>query len=407
MFNLNREQIPLVSGLVLAAVSLGLYLGLLWVSWGPVLRSQSLLAARIERPVALDFPLHWTASYLALAGEPATVYDYARLRTLEKELTGGGPSSWPYPPTALLIVYPLALAPYFISLAIWLAVTLGLYLLVLYKIAPRPFTIFWVLTFLGTFANLAFGQNGYISAALLGGGLLFLESSPPAAGILLGLLSYKPHLAALIPLALLAGRRWRPLMWALVSGMGLILVSVAVFGVDIWRMFLESLPNTLTNLYTETTWFYKMVSVFAVVRLAGWAASTAWIFQGAAMLAAVVLVVWTWSGPASLLVKGAGLVVAILLFSPHIWYYDLTLLAIPLAGFWWQGLTKGWLPWEKMLLILSWIMPALGWFLSMEIRCTQGPLYLVPLTILLIRRYFWEQGQGWESGGSAMEISGK
>jgi hypothetical protein len=354
------------------------------------------LAARIGQPVAFDFPLHWTASSLALAGEAATVYDYPRLRIREKQLTGYGPHPWPYPPTALLIDFPLALAPYFVSLAIWLTVTLGVYLLILYKIAPHPLTIFWELTFFGTFANLVVGQNGFISGAFLGGGLLLLESSPAAAGILLGLLSYKPHLAALIPLALLAGRRWQTLIWAMVSGMALMLASGAVFGLNIWGLFLESLSSTLTDLHNQALWFYKMPSVFGALRMVGLEPSTTWIFQGATMLAAAALVVWIWSGPASLLVKGAALVVATLLFSPHIMYYDLAILAIPLAGFWWQGLTKGWLPWEKSLLLLSWTTPALNLLFSM-MMVPQGPLYLAPLVILMLRRYFWEQDRA-ESG---------
>ena len=405
MFRLNREPLPLIISLVLAAVSVGLYLGTLWVTWGPILRSQPLGAAKIQQPVALDFALHWTASHLALAGEADKVYDYAQLRAREQELTGYGPHPWPYPPTALLLDYPLALAPYFLSLALWSAMTLALYLLVLYRIAPRPLTIFWALAFVGTFANLAFGQNGFISAALLGGGLVLLESSPLTAGILLGLLSYKPHLAVLTPLALLVGRQWRALGGAIASSALLILGSIAVFGPDIWIICLKTIPGTLANLNTEAKWFSKMPSVYATLRLAGLASPTAWFFQGAAMLLAGALVVRFWTAPTSLPVKSAALVVATLLFSPHIWYYDLPLLALPLAWFWWEGSTKGWLPGEEILLILSWIIPALSFILSAYMY-PQGPLYLVPAIILLLRRYFLEQRKGRHPEQVTLELSG-
>ena len=248
---LNREKIYLIASLILASFCLTLYIGNLFRIWGPILSSQSLLAPKISNPVALDFPLHWTASFLTLTGEPASVYDYSRLQVVEKNLTGHGPHPWPYPPTGLLIDLPLALAPYFVSLAIWLTVTMGVYLLVVYRIAPHPLIIFWTVAFLGTFMNFYFGQNGFLSAALLGGGLLLLESHPLVGGMLLGLLSYKPHFFALIPLALLVGRQWRALGGVVVSIFGLFLASVAVFGFDIWLIFLKNTPNTVHNLHTE------------------------------------------------------------------------------------------------------------------------------------------------------------
>ena len=59
------------------------------------------------------------------------------------------------------------------------------------------------------FINAVGGQNGTWTAALFGGGLSLLERRPLLAGGLLGLLIYKPQLALLIPVALLAGRHWR------------------------------------------------------------------------------------------------------------------------------------------------------------------------------------------------------
>jgi hypothetical protein len=387
MIKYFKDQFPLIVSLALASFCLTLFIGNLARIWGPVLGSQDLLAPQTSKPIALDFPLHWTASFLALIGEPASVYDFDQLQIIEKNLTGHGPHPWPYPPTALLIDLPLSLAPYFVSLALWLAVTLGVYLLVLFRIAPHPLTILWSLAFIGTFMNFYFGQNGFLSAALLGGGLLLLENRPLLGGMLLGLLSYKPHIFVLLPLALLLGRYWRALGGLVISGFGLFLASVALFGFDIWQIFLRNIPHTMHNLHTEALWFDKMPSVFAAVRCAGQGVGLAWIFQGLAMSLAVTLVVWFWFGPAILPLRAAALVLATLLFSPHIWYYDLTLLALPLAWFWQLGSTRGWLPGEQSLLILSWIMPLLNFLL------VPGPIYLVVPLILLFHRYTWEKDQ--------------
>jgi hypothetical protein len=384
MFTGNR--LPFLLGLLVAVFCLSLYIRHLVGEWGPVLRSQAILAPTVSLPIAQDFPLHYTASFLAQTGEPGAVYDYSRFSSVEEELTGWGPHPWPYPPTALLLDLPLALAPYFVSLAVWLAVTMGFYLLVLYRLAPHPITILGTLAFFGTFENFYFGQNGFVNAALLGGGLLYLASSPFLGGMLLGLLSYKPHIFVLIPLALILGRRWRALLGALVSASALVIASAVVFGPDIWQSFLDNIAGTMTNLQTESRWFYKMPSVFAAARLAGCSAAVAWGLHSLGMLGALILLAWTWTGQTSPADRAASLVIAILLFSPHIWYYDLTLLAIPLAMFWWQGYTSGWFPGEQVLLILSWSLPMVNFVLAVGWKWSHGPLYLAfPLAILVWR----------------------
>ena len=53
--------------------------------------------------------------------------------------------------------------------------------------------------------NIGHGQNGFLTAALLGGALVILDRRPIVAGILFGLLVYKPQFGLMIPLALIAG----------------------------------------------------------------------------------------------------------------------------------------------------------------------------------------------------------
>ena len=52
------------------------------------------------------------------------------------------------------------------------------------------------------------GQNGFLTAALIGGALGLLERRPALAGICLGLLTYKPQFGLLFPFVLIADRRW-------------------------------------------------------------------------------------------------------------------------------------------------------------------------------------------------------
>ncbi|WP_443798111.1 glycosyltransferase 87 family protein, partial [Burkholderia vietnamiensis] len=59
------------------------------------------------------------------------------------------------------------------------------------------------------------GQTSLASAALAGLGLLALNRRPVAAGICFALLTVKPQIAVLFPLALLCAAQWRALAaWA-------------------------------------------------------------------------------------------------------------------------------------------------------------------------------------------------
>ena len=109
----------------------------------------------------------------------------------------------------LAIVLPLALLPYNGALIVWTLVGLAAYLIVMWKIAPRRDTLWVALAFPGALLTILDGQNGLITAALFGGGLLLLERRPWVAGALFGLLCYKPQFGILLPLAFLAARQWR------------------------------------------------------------------------------------------------------------------------------------------------------------------------------------------------------
>ncbi|MBM4286055.1 MAG: DUF2029 domain-containing protein [Deltaproteobacteria bacterium] len=157
------------------------------------------------KPVGSDFVTFWAGSVLAHRGHPEAVYQGAALKAVVQKATGAAREyPWHYPPGFLLFTLPLGLLPYLWSLGIWLAATLSAYLGVVRAWAPHPLGPWLALAFPGAFQNFFQGQNGFLSTALLGGGLLLLDRRPWLAGALLGLLTYKPHLAVLVPVVLLA-----------------------------------------------------------------------------------------------------------------------------------------------------------------------------------------------------------
>lgn len=355
--------------------------------WGFWMLTGAGLTDRTGLPVGGDFAHYWVAASLAWQGNPAAVYDYPRLLALE-QATFGPELALPflYPPTFLLLLLPLAAFPYLISLAAWLFFTLWGYLGIIRRLAPHPLTLWLALAFFGTFQNFIHGQNGFLSGMLLGGGLLLLDRSPWTGGLLLGLLSYKPHLAALIPVALVAGRRWPALLAMITAAASLGVASILVLGPEVWTAFFKNLTVPVKLLTTGELALEQMPTVFCATLLAGGGLALARILQGLVMLAAAAGVVWVWSGASPAPLRSAVLVLSILLFTPYVYDYDLALLALPLAWLGWQGYTHGWFPHEQGLLLLGWCMPMFAQVLAKALRLQLAPVVLALLLIMAWKR---------------------
>src|SRR5271163_216747 len=224
---------------------------------------------RAGKALGTDFVSFWTASQLTLAGRAADVYDVATHWGAQKALFGPdvGYSAFFYPPPYLLICLPLALLPYFWSLTGWLAATGYAYWRVVRAYAGPRVDALAILAFPAILINAGHGQNGFLSAALIGGGALLLDKRPLVAGLCFGALIFKPHLAPMIPIALIAARRWTTLAATAATAAALTLASWLVWGDAVWRAFLEAAPLARATLERHLVGDEKMQSVFAAVRL--------------------------------------------------------------------------------------------------------------------------------------------
>jgi hypothetical protein len=343
---------------------------------------------RAGKPLGADFPSFWTASQLALGGRAAEAYDVGAHWAAQKALFGDGVgySAFFYPPPYLLICLPLALLPYFWSLAVWLAATGAAYWRVLRAYAgPRLGTVA-ILAFPAILINAGHGQNGFLSAALIGGGALILDKRPIVAGLCFGALIYKPHLAVLIPIALIAARRWTAIAAAAASAGALVAASWLAFGGAVWSAFLAAAPLARASLERSFVGDEKMQSVFAAARLLHGGLSLAYALQALTALAAAAGLIWLQRRRLRSQAEGPAMVAASLLASPFLLDYDLTLLAIPLAWSAREGLRDGFAPGEKSVLVLAYLLPLFSRTLAGALGLPLAPLTIAAMFYFVLKR---------------------
>ncbi|HEY1941358.1 MAG TPA: glycosyltransferase family 87 protein [Roseiarcus sp.] len=312
---------------------------------------------RAGKPLGTDFVSFWTASELALNGQPAQAYDVAAHWSAQRTLFGAdiGYSAFFYPPPYLLMCLPLATLPYFWSLAAWLGATGYAYWRVVRAYAGPSIDALAILAFPAVLENLGHGQNGFLSAALIGGGGLLLDRRPIVAGLCLGALVYKPHLALMIPVALIAARRWSTLAATALSAAGIVAASWFWFGETVWRAFFAIMPLARASLERHLVGDEKMQSVFSAVRLLHGDLTLAYAAQAAAALA-VALALFALNRRRSA-AEGPAMIAAALIASPFLLDYDFTLLAIPLAWLAREGMRSGFARGEKVVLAFAYMLP--------------------------------------------------
>ncbi len=337
-----------------------------------------------------DFVNPYAASIAALNGDPASVYDIHRQHLREVAVMRGkdsGVLGFHYPPMYLLIVLPLSLLPFIASWVVFETVTLAGYLAVLRRIAPVPAGLWLAITFPAVIINFMCGQNGFLTTALIGGGLLLLDRWPLLAGFLFGLMAYKPQFAILIPLALIVARRWRVLIATASSAILFAAASLAVFGAPTWHAFIGGLAFT-QKIVLE--WgaldFSSLQSIFGAIRMWGGGVEVAYAFQAVVAIYAAFAVVWVWQRGRPFALKAAALAVGSLMVSPYVLQYDLVLLALPIAWLAMEGFEQGFLPYEKAVLSVAWILPRISLPVSQGAKIPIAPIVIIALMTAILRR---------------------
>ncbi len=328
-------------------------------------------AARVGNPASStgqvvqinDFIAQYAGARLAARGQISNVYDPRQVHALEREIAGdAGAPSLPalYPPFFYLVLMPLAALDMSDAYRLWAVITLGAAILAALCISPHWHTAVLGLIFPASAFCFAAGQNGNLSAALIGAGLLLLPRRPVAAGICFGLLAaYKPQLALAIPFCLVAGSHWRTAT-AMGTTIALtILMSLIAFGPDPIVGFVSSMTATTQDHFSDVSGHLwpRMPTVLAAMLQVTTDKTLAWTVQGLAAILALSGLTYVWRKCTGPTMRALALVAAIPLATPYYFDYDLAVFVIPLAFLVRDIQTRGLAREHCLLLAVLWVMP--------------------------------------------------
>ena len=350
------------------------------------------------RPLGTDFSNIYAGGTYVLDGQPGTAFDPPSQHARQQMIFGKNTPfyGWCYPPFLLFVAAALALLPYAGALFVWQASTLLMYLGMLWGIlrfSPSRESDgetlsrdrIWMLlavAFPAVFVNLGHGHNGFLTAALIGAALLVLDRRPIVAGILFGLMSYKPQFGVMIPLVLMVTGRWRAFASAGATVLALTVISTLAFGSDVWRMMIDALPFTREVVLEQgNTGWHKIQSVFSWARMWGGSVGFAYAMQAAATIVIGAALAWLWRSDASYRLKAAALPIASILATPYSLDYDLMALAPSIAFLVIEGCERGFRSYEKTALAFLWFMPL--------VARTVAEQALIPLAVPAMLLVFW------------------
>jgi arabinofuranan 3-O-arabinosyltransferase len=337
----------------------------------------------------IDFCWIWMSGVFAVSSDSAQIYDPSVLSAAQNTIFGPGKCVFyyfDYPPTSLLLTYLLGALPYLVAFVVWVVVTLLLYLTAVFRIVLHPAALIAALAPAAVVKNIQLGHNGFLTAALIGLSLTFIERRPWVSGIFLGLLTYKPQFGVLFPLALLASRNWRALGSGAIASLTLGVIAAFAFGYQGWPSFISSLFGRNSSLSPNGDVELNLQSVYGLLHWAGTSGWVAWTVQLiiAVIVAAAVCTLWAKQIPYSL--KAAIICVGAVTVSPYLLAYDLCILSIAVAFLVKDGMSRGFLPGERTGLLICFT----GLF---PVATPIAPMICAILLFLIVRRII-----GWRYG---------
>lgn len=321
---------------------LRLYLGALLVLQVCTLLS-GLALLRTARGHYIDFRSFYTAGYMLRTHQAPLLYDYPTEQRLQSALVTPAPRALPMmsPPFTALVFVPLSRLSFSAAHLVWSAINLLLLLACVPLLKPflptlsarwSPAPALLLLSFLPAAIALLMGQLSIVLLFLYCACFVALRRDQNfLAGLILSLALMKFQIALPIALLFLLWRQWRFIAGFLTGGALLTALSLRILGLAAFTSYLHSLysmtrtvsgdpatqlqfailPHQMPNLYGL---------FFFLARGAAWS-------HLLILAVSLALFLWTLRRPPSLPLA----LLTAMLVSYHLFFYDLTLLLLPLS----------------------------------------------------------------------------
>jgi len=316
-----------------------------------------------KHPIGRDFINNWAAPQLAFNGRLDVLFDTTGYHQAIQQLFGYPIPfhNWGYPPFTLLFFWPLGKLPYFWALALWTVLLFAAFAYVATRFVARPQRPYMVVALAlspACLMNAIGGQNGFLTGALMLGGVLAMQKRPVLGGALFGLLTWKPQLGLGLPLALLALRAWKTIAAACVVTALLIGASIAAFGIEPWRQYLGETSAYQLRLLQNFRGFFTlmMTSVLAEARAFHIPYAVAAVIQAAVSIPVALTSAWAVTRTDDVRRRAFVIASAAPLITPYAFNYDLTAVTACLI---WRFLDDPprELSWKNLVFRAGWLIP--------------------------------------------------
>ncbi|MEM9046947.1 MAG: glycosyltransferase family 87 protein [Pseudomonadota bacterium] len=316
----------------------------------------------------IDFVAFWAAGKLAIAGEAMSVWDPTAFEVAQ----GTDPDaklvlSWFYPATFHLLVTPFGLAPFSIAFGLWTLLTIGAFWRSIAKIAPTALPL--IIMSPAIFLTVKLGNNAPLFAACLAFALHNL-TRPAYSGSAIAMLSLKPGLGPMIAVAMIAGGRWRIVLWITVISLSLLVVSTGLFGFQYWIAFADNLEFAVERITPDARLTGQMTSWFALARYLSFDPTVAMLVHLSFFFVIAFLTLLMWrSSTADPNLRAAALAISVILSSPHAFHYEMVYALVAIGFLVRAGLGSV----DRVVVALLWIGPLPGiWPIDLLPVCLFG-----------------------------------
>jgi hypothetical protein len=331
------------------------------------------------KPGGSDFIAFWSAASMLADGAGARIYDPSALGAVQATIDPSGIVPFVHPPPFLLAIWPLGYMGYPEAWIAWSIATFALWFLATRRLFP---SLSWpIAAFPGALIAAWHAQTGFLTSAFQTLIAAQLRDRPFRAGLCIGLLVIKPHLAVLIPFALLAARMWSAIFGAALSILVIALVSWGIFGSDVWLAYPSSwgVSKTLMDI-ADDAFFLRQVTIYAMFM--AWGTPGVAAFAQIVATAGSILAVWKfWSSQATVDAKMALLFALTPLATPYLFSYDLPFLVVPVL--WLVQHYKD--AWSRPVLVALYLSPLVCRAMALPLSINPTPLVCIGMAVLIYR----------------------